>query len=130
MLVAEMSQHSSKSSFNYDTLGDIPLFYIPTPPPPVLIVETEPRSRWSVDTEDLEAVRHEASAVMTLAHRFLAVKAELPFLQPRRSAFTPPPVVQHLWRKFWRFMQHLWSERCYGLTNLLTNRVLGLQPKA
>ena len=67
-LAAEMSQHSSKSSFNYDTLGDIPLFYIPTPPPPALIVETEPRSRWSVDTEDLEAVRCEASAVVTLTH--------------------------------------------------------------
>ena len=106
---------STSSSFNYDSLGEIQLFYVPTPPPAAVLAEATPLSRWSVDTEELAEIRREATRLAQRSQQFWALKAaapqhlSIPLPAPVTTATKPVTPVQQIWGALWAFAQRLWS---------------------
>lgn len=100
---------SPASSFDYDSLGDIPLFYIPEPPAPVLTLDRVLKSRWSVDIADLPnmgRVNNQSSRTRPNSH-FSRPSLSLP--SPVTMETKSHTLVYHLWIFIWTLVQRLWS---------------------
>ena len=103
--------------FDYDTLGDIPLFYVPELPPPALIIDF-PRSRWSLDTADLDEVHREAARIRQRVDVFLGLRAFFQTVSDRAPSPMTLPIpavmdrpsehwLQRWWSRLWNFVQHV-----------------------
>lgn len=117
-----MSRPTSAASFDYDTLGDIPLFYTPALPPPAVIAEPG-HSRWSVDTADLMEVQRETLQVLQRVDLFLRPRAwcsPIHDISPSPTPLPSPvvlesrtqPLVRRLWIRAWSLfcrIRSVWS---------------------
>ena len=118
-----MPHHGHLSSIcECDEFGDIPLFYEgPAQPPKALLRDEEPRSRWSLDTEDVVERPQLTRGAVALAMRFYAMGERLLTgnLPPRvpLSSSLPSPIttssqepnaLRHLWEVLQAFARRLW----------------------